>query len=435
MTELCGEWSLPGLAPGAACRTAHGQPGVHRHCVFETAANAGYNGKHKSAFGRIDGYKWNGFDMQVNPQGQEKDSDSMWLFMALNTTFWLLYGVVVMLPDLFSAPDDTLQYGYGRVAMTSGMAVALVLREVMKLTWNRALWLRAVVIFGAVFTLTWPWTWLKIEATYWFYPWTNGYDLYVGLRYLNWYKYSFFVLVIWVISYLSIKYYRSAQRQTLRLHRAQSAAYLSQVKMLRYQLNPHFLFNTLNAISTLILDKHTESANTMLTRLAGFLRHSLDNDPLQKITLGAEIEALKWYLDIETARFNERLQVDWDIDAQAAQGLIPGMLLQPLVENSIKYAIAEHAHGGRIHVAAQVADGQLVIEVSDSGPGLSASPAEAPEFCGVGLRNTLERLQTLYPGVHRCEFINGDPNGLTVRICLPHETAEAASSSVRSHAA
>jgi LytS/YehU family sensor histidine kinase len=192
--------------------------------------------------------------------------------------------------------------------------------------------------------------------------------------------------------------------------------------MLRYQLNPHFLFNTLNAISTLILEQQTELANRMVTKMSSFLRYSLDNDPMQKITLRQELEALKLYLDIEKVRFEERLNLDLDISEDSQRALIPSLLLQPLVENAIKYGIVQSEGGGNLRIAAKVFAGDLLIELSDDGPGLELVEGEPPPSNGVGLRNTRERLVELYGNRHSFRLSRTDPQGLTIHIRIPFET-------------
>ena len=199
-------------------------------------------------------------------------------------------------------------------------------------------------------------------------------------------------------------------------------AHEAQLKMLRYQLNPHFLFNTLNAISTLVLERETESANRMVTRLSSFLRHSLDNDPMQKVTLEQELAALHLYLDIEKVRFEDRLTLERDIDPEAAQALIPSLLLQPLVENAIKYAIARSEDGGLLKIAARVFAGELLLELSDNGPGVELVDGRIPQANGVGLRNTRERLAELYGANHSFTLAETEPHGLTIRIRIPFET-------------
>nr|NIP16852.1 histidine kinase [Xanthomonadales bacterium]NIX11642.1 sensor histidine kinase [Xanthomonadales bacterium] len=140
--------------------------------------------------------------------------------------------------------------------------------------------------------------------------------------------FSLYVIGTWSGLYFGIKYYQMVQSQNERLLKATSAAHQAQLKMLRYQLNPHFLFNTLNAISTLILDRDTPTANGMVTRLSSFLRHSLDSDPMQKVTLKKEIDALNLYLSIEKVRFEERLEVAIDVEPLAYRAMVPSMLLQ-----------------------------------------------------------------------------------------------------------
>jgi len=126
-------------------------------------------------------------------------------------------------------------------------------------------------------------------------------------------------MLVWSFLYFVIKYYQIFQEVQKSALKSAAMAHEAQLKMLRYQLNPHFLFNTLNAISTLILEKQTELANMMVTRLSSFLRYSLDNDPMQKITLDAELAALKLYLDIEKVRFEDRLSLELDIGDEARQ--------------------------------------------------------------------------------------------------------------------
>jgi two-component system LytT family sensor kinase len=196
-------------------------------------------------------------------------------------------------------------------------------------------------------------------------------------------------------------------------------AHEAQLKMLRYQLNPHFLFNTLNAISTLVLEQNTELANRMVTRLSSFLRYSLDNDPMQKITLEQEIQALLLYLDIEKVRFEERLSLQLDIEEPATNALIPSLLLQPLIENAIKYGIARAEGGGHLVISAKVFAGDLLIEVRDDGPGCELVDGQIPEAKGVGLSNTRERLATIYGSEHSIKLSQTDPHGLTICIRIP----------------
>jgi two-component system LytT family sensor kinase len=233
-----------------------------------------------------------------------------------------------------------------------------------------------------------------------------------------------YVLLAWVGAYMGIKYYQQLQDETARALAARSMAHQAQLKMLRYQLNPHFLFNTLNAISTLILDRDNATANRMVQSLSSFLRHSLDNDPMQRVTLRQELDALTLYLDIEKIRFAERLRIETAIDEDCWRALLPSLLLQPLVENAIKYAVAKQVAGGLLRIEAERDGVQLVLRVVDDGPGCSALEGDQlPPGKGVGLRNTRERLHVLYGEASGFSVRNHD-RGIEVTLRLPFETSQ-----------
>ncbi len=232
---------------------------------------------------------------------------------------------------------------------------------------------------------------------------------------------STYLLMAWTAFYFGTYFYEAAQREREATLRAVALAQEAQVKMLRYQLNPHFLFNTLNAISTLILDRDNDTANHAVTRLSAFLRHTLDQDPMKKVTLGQELEALDLYLSIEKLRFGPRLRLERDIDAGALTALVPSLLLQPLVENALKYAIAPSETGGRLHIGARLIGQRLLLHVADDGPGL-ADEALFTAGRGVGLRNTRERLAVLYGERARFAGHNTSP-GLRTDIEIPAEFA------------
>jgi two-component system LytT family sensor kinase len=233
---------------------------------------------------------------------------------------------------------------------------------------------------------------------------------------------SLYVIGTWSGLYFGIKYYRTAQQQKRAVLKAESAAHQAQLKMLRYQLNPHFLFNTLNAISTLVLDGDRKTANHMVTRLSAFLRYSLDRDPMQKVRLSTELETLNLYLSIEKLRFEERLKLKITVDPEASEALVPSMILQPLIENAIKYAIAVSEEGGTIDISASVSDGKLCLRVADDGPGNPALDETRPGGKnGVGLANTKERLYVLYGDRQDFRLDNFEPHGLVITICIPFE--------------
>jgi two-component system, LytTR family, sensor kinase len=237
--------------------------------------------------------------------------------------------------------------------------------------------------------------------------------------YLTYAGFASYVLLSWTGLWFGIKNSRAYQRAQAQTIAAQAQANLAQLKMLRYQLNPHFLFNTLNAISTLTMERDSDTAERMLSGLARFLRYTLEQEPQQKVTLAREVEMLRLYLDIETLRFSDRFAVEFAIDPQALDALIPSLLLQPLVENTTKHAVAKSESACVLRINARVESQHLVLALCDNGPVLT-NGSQVP---GVGLRNTAERLQTLYGADHSLQFGPGDGAGFAVRIHLPLERA------------
>ena len=244
-----------------------------------------------------------------------------------------------------------------------------------------------------------------------------------------WYFASmFYLLLSWSGLYFGVKFARQSQQQKEAALLAQNVAHAAQLKMLRYQLNPHFLFNTLNAISTLVLDDKRDTAYHMVGSLSAFLRHSLDSDPEQRVSLAEEVDALNLYLGIEQLRFGERLKVEMDIDPAARAALVPSLILQPLIENAIKYAVSRREEGARIELSARrdatAADGVwLDIHLRDDGPGLNEADAAPNGHARVGLANTRERLRVLYGERQQLDVGCRTPHGVDVHIRLPFEPA------------
>jgi LytS/YehU family sensor histidine kinase len=214
----------------------------------------------------------------------------------------------------------------------------------------------------------------------------------------RWMFINFPVFLGWSGVYLALDSIRRLRRQERQLYQSIMLAQDSQLKMLRFQLNPHFLFNTLNAISALLMDKRGEDADAMLNRLARFLRHTLDATPSDETPLFEEIEAQRLYLEIERVRFDARLKVVIEVEEACQAALAPMLILQPLMENAIKYAVARSIDPVQIQLTARRAeDGRLELSVIDTGP--SPKPdGSAPtiESGGVGLRNVESRLRALY---------------------------------------
>ncbi|WP_100642317.1 sensor histidine kinase [Alteromonas facilis] len=260
----------------------------------------------------------------------------------------------------------------------------------------------------------------------------NYWEIYKhGYRPDEWYMYttntinSLMMIVCWGGLYFGIKNFQMLQKEKQLALKATTMAHQAHIRMLRYQLNPHFLFNTLNAISTLILMKENKTAETMVTRLSNFLRYSLDNDPIKRVPLSQEIQALRLYLDIEKVRFDDRLTVEWEIEPRCERALVPSMILQPLIENAIKYAISKMSSDGTIRIHARVFGSDLLIDVSDNGPGAEIKDGKLTRENGVGLPNIRERLHSLYGKNFSFVIANNQPKGLRVSIRIPYEVKEA----------
>lgn len=230
-------------------------------------------------------------------------------------------------------------------------------------------------------------------------------------------------LAAWSSLYFAINYFLRVEQQIDQLAMLESQATASQLAMLRYQINPHFLFNTLNSISTLVLLKQTEPANAMLSRLSAFLRYTLVNEPTANVTMAQEVETLKLYLDIEKMRFEERLRVQFEIDPLVTNARLPSLLLQPLIENAIKYAVTPSEEGADIVLKAQLVGQNVRIIVSDSGGGLNPDISVPTPSTGVGLTNIRDRLAQAYGEQHRFDTQDIPGGGFAVTIELPFAVA------------
>ena len=236
------------------------------------------------------------------------------------------------------------------------------------------------------------------------------------------------VMSYWVILGMHTGYryyrklqYREAQALRLELHAAELRGQLvrAQMSALKMQLQPHFLFNTLNAIMVLVRQKRVVLAEEMLGRLADLLRCVLEEGEAQEVPLHRELEYVRLYLSIEQVRFEDRLRVTMAIDPVALDAAVPHMALQPIVENAVRHGIARTSRAGTIHISADASDASVEIRVRDDGPGIRA---EGPEGWGIGLANTRTRLAQLYGGAASLTIRDGSP-GAIVTMVLPRRTA------------
>src|SRR3954470_6723761 len=286
----------------------------------------------------------------------------------------------------------------------------------IKPIWTVLLSLAAVIFASGTFSIIETWsvaTFLKPQMR----PEGVVYFTALGL--------DFILLAAWTALYYGINYFLLLEDQIRLRERLESQASTAQLAMLRYQLNPHFLFNTLNSISTLVLLKQTERANAMLARLSSFLRYTLANEPTAKVTLAQEVETLKLYLEIEKMRFEERLRPHFRIEPETIGARLPSLLLQPLIENAIKYAVTPAENGADIWISA-AREGQAVrIEVADNGNGEGGDFAASPST-GVGLANIRDRLAQAYGAAHSFTTKKNERGGFSVIIEIPYESGETA---------
>jgi len=225
--------------------------------------------------------------------------------------------------------------------------------------------------------------------------------------------------IYWLMVLLShaLNYYQSYRKGELRASRLETQLAQSQLEALKMQVHPHFLFNTLHSISAL-LNRDTEAARRMITRLGDFLRLTLENAGAQEVTLQEEMEFLNKYLEIERIRFQDRLTTQVDVDPSVLDVHVPNLILQPIVENAMRHAIASQ-RAGRIEISAYPCNGSLRIQVKDNGPGLNDESFVNQFGKGVGLANTKARLQRLYGSQHMLELTNGSKGGLVVTLEVP----------------
>jgi LytS/YehU family sensor histidine kinase len=220
----------------------------------------------------------------------------------------------------------------------------------------------------------------------------------------------------------AVDHYRDAQQRRVRAAELERALAQAQVRSLRLQLQPHFLFNALNTISS-TLYRDPAAADEMLEQLSQLLRASLQTAQTDEVALAAELEVLDQYLGLMRARFGERLRVDVVVEAGSAQALVPSMILQPLVENAVRHGNVTLSGAGAVDVRARRDGDSLVLEVEDDGPGSGERVTLQP---GIGLSATAERLALLYGERQRFEAGNAPAGGFLVRVVLPFRVAESA---------
>ena len=244
-------------------------------------------------------------------------------------------------------------------------------------------------------------------------------DVYLKIV-LRYFHYSFIIYWVIVAAAHAVRYYRSSRDREVEGIRLQAELTQAQLATLRMQLQPHFLFNTLHTIASLVRDDRGEAATTTIARLGELLRQTLGNVQRNEVPLREELSFIEAYLEIEQTRFSDRLAVRFDVDPDTLGAMVPNLSLQPLVENAIRHGVARDPSAGRIEVRAARRDGALRIEVRNEGPAYTGNGSRG----GVGLANTRARLHRLYGSAHRLELLPGQSGGTVAVLEVPWQADE-----------
>jgi two-component system, LytTR family, sensor kinase len=357
-------------------------------------------------------------------------------FWVLHVAGWL--GISLLTYLSLSLPYDQFEASYlaHNIAQSVlGMFLSLPMRYLFRWIWHWSLVARALMVVFSTVLLSAFWASARLEL---FILMTHErVDLWEDFG--GWLFPSIFVFATWAALYHVIKYYQLLQgeqqnlvrleserrQEALKLARAEAAARDAQLRLLRYQLNPHFLFNTLNSVAALINSDRTVDAGAMVNRLGKFLRYSLEDHETNVVTVADELNAVKQYLEIEQVRFSDRLKISVEVDEAAKRCQVPSLVIQPLVENSIKHAFGRAERPGEIRIGVRRELSQLVITVEDSGPA-DRSLKEMQRIAdtmlqhpGVGLANTQARLANLYGEYSSVSTDISNLGGIKVMLSIP----------------
>jgi two-component system, LytTR family, sensor kinase len=339
--------------------------------------------------------------------------------------FWLFYTLIVTVRSAMVFEAAQTELAQRRMVVTAaGIVLTWLLYLVMRRFDREALWVRILVGFvGAI-----PCSLAVAAINFYLFniydqsslfdehdkAMKEGLDIWIEIAELGIQRYFFFCA--WAALYLAISYAGEVRHIERRASQYARAAQQAELRSLRYQVNPHFLFNTLNSLSTLVMKGQANAAETMIMNLSTFYRTSLSGDPMDDVPLEDEVRLQQLYLDIEGVRFPERLRVKIDVPDAVGQALVPGMILQPLVENAIKYGVARATRPVTIAITAHADNGRLTINVSDNG---NAVEQEEQHGSGIGLTNVRDRLAARFGADARIEWLAPAGGGFIVRLILP----------------
>lgn len=377
----------------------------------------------------------------ASSQGHERDEANDRLYWRVFAVLWLLLGVMLFaLPIILLNLDENTAIPWSKVISEVfgwyiwGLLLPLIRKVTLRFafqlpsqwSFSRQLfyWIGQILIHS-VFGLGFVSVYFLLERLkgalimalftkrFHFDDWDTIRSLFLS-------SVEYYILIYFAIVavFQAVSFYEKGSERGLKASRLETQLALAQLQVLKMQLHPHFLFNALNAISAL-MHRDVEAADRMIAQLSDLLRLSLDKDDRHQVPLKKELEFLDRYLGIEMIRFRDRLKVNMDIDPECLDAHVPKLMLQPLVENSIRYGVAMRSAAGHVVVRARRKGNRLLLEVSDDGPGLPENGDSLRE--GVGLANTRARLEQLYGEEHRFELRNGPIAGLQVYMEIPFE--------------
>ncbi len=343
------------------------------------------------------------------------------LFWILQIAGWVSYFIVYTLLVSYIRSFNQSDLFLFSLTYILGFSITACLRYPYRKIYERIenlYYLPIIIIIGSVLA-TIVWTYIDIYVSHFF--WENGYEeLSKRLQPTMFIKYSWLYIILlttWSSLYFGIKYALDWQTQKQRTHDAEMMAQKAQMEMLRYQLNPHFLFNSLNSIRALV-DENKDHAKEMITELSEFLRYSLLHKDTTFVTLSNELEAVKHYFSIEKKRFEEKLEIEFNIGDNTKNLQILSFLLHPIIENAVKYGMNTSTMPLKICITAQKTGIGLLIEICNTGKWVETNTSKSIGT-GTGLTNVEKRLKNAYGDDYRLEMLKGEKN-----ICIRIEIKE-----------
>lgn len=338
--------------------------------------------------------------------------------------FNLYYWLGIFMLGLLSTWQSTLlhdkEFGWNYLPMMLGSDLSAMLLTGALVVWSyrriqRHYFANWQLFFGVVLVAL---IYIPAENAFWMLMWDEKIiDLRMLIGNLDTSVLAFFV---WTACYLTVLVYRQQLARAAETERLNHKVQQLELQALSHQLNPHFTFNALNSVCALLEAKRFDDAETMSEQLATFLRYSLSKSPDCLVQLADELSAINAYLQLQKTRFGDKLKVNWHIDDALKQQKIPALLLQPIIENAIKYAVATRKNGATITIGGERQQDRLHISIADDGPG-SQLPADS-SGSGVGLENIRNRLLQHF-GEQASLNIGATPQGFTVNICIPWQAA------------